>query len=269
MNKIYKNLTAVIAVFLLIVVSTAIVYAYSTGITGRTKKSASAGCSCHSPSFSASTTVTITGPDTLNPGQTAQFTLTVSNSSQAGAGVDIAVDRGSLSPANNQLRSQDGELTHNSPITFVSGTVSVPFSYTAPSTTGLDTIYATGNAVNLNSNSGGDLWNYAANKKIIISNTSSIREISAKHPSDFELQQNYPNPFNPVTKIRFAVPVSSNATLTVIDISGRTISELFKGNIKAGNYEYTFDGSTLSSGIYFYRLQSDNFSEIRKMTLVK
>lgn len=269
MKKIYKNLTGVTGVLLILAVSTTIVYAYSTGITGRTKKSASAGCSCHSPSFSSSTTVSITGPDTLNPGQTAQYTLTVSNSSQAGAGVDIAVDRGSLSPTNNQLRSQDGELTHNSAISFVSGTVSVPFSYTAPSSLGFDTIYATGNAVNLNSNSGGDLWNFAANKKIVIANTSSIREIGLNQPSNFELEQNYPNPFNPATKIRFSVPLSSNVTLTVMDITGRIISELYKGNIKAGNYEYTFDGSNLSSGIYFYKLQTDNFSQIRKMSFVK
>jgi hypothetical protein len=269
MSKIKNKLTFVTAVLLVLVVSTAIVYAYSSGITGRTKKSASAGCSCHSPSLSTSTTVTIAGPDTVNPGQTVQFTLTVSNSSLAGAGVDIAVDRGSLSPSNSQLRSQDGELTHNSPISFVSGTASVPFSYTAPSTTGFDTIYATGNAVNLNSNSGGDLWNYASNKKIIIANTSSIREIGTNLPSNFELNQNYPNPFNPVTKIRFAVPVSSNVSLTVMDITGRIISELFKGNIKAGNYEYTFNGSNLSSGIYFYKLQTDNFTQIKKMTLVK
>lgn len=269
MNRIQNKLTAVIAVLLLLAVSTAIVYAYSSGITGRTKKSASAGCSCHSPSLSSSTTVTIAGPDTLNPGQTAQYTLTVSNSSLSGAGVDIAVDRGSLSPSNNQLRSQDGELTHNSPISFVSGTVSVPFTYTAPSTTGFDTIYATGNAVNLNSNSGGDLWNFLANKKIIVANTSSIKEIGSKLPSNFELNQNYPNPFNPATKIRFSVPVSSNISLTVMDITGRTISEVFKGNIRAGNYEYTFNGSNLSSGIYFYKLQTDNFSQIRKMTLVK
>jgi photosystem II stability/assembly factor-like uncharacterized protein len=88
-------------------------------------------------------------------------------------------------------------------------------------------------------------------------------------PSEFSLKQNYPNPFNPSTKIQFAIPASQRVSLKVFDITGREVANLVDEFLSAGNYLYDFDGSKLSSGIYFYRLISGNFSEIRKMTLIK
>ncbi|HMS64641.1 MAG TPA: YCF48-related protein [Ignavibacteria bacterium] len=88
-------------------------------------------------------------------------------------------------------------------------------------------------------------------------------------PQKFELSQNYPNPFNPVTKIKFAVPFSGFTSLKVYDISGKEVSNLINSNIQAGTYEVLFDGSNLSSGVYFYKLESNAYSDTKKMFLLK
>jgi hypothetical protein len=85
----------------------------------------------------------------------------------------------------------------------------------------------------------------------------------------FTLNQNYPNPFNPSTKISFAIPKSSFVNLTVFDMIGRSVSVLMNENKPAGNYEVNFDASDLSGGVYFYKLQTGDFTETRKMILTK
>lgn len=88
-------------------------------------------------------------------------------------------------------------------------------------------------------------------------------------PKDFALAQNYPNPFNPSTIIEYQLPKVSNVNLKVYDILGNEIVTLVNENKAAGVYEIEFDASRLSSGIYFYQLITDNFSNIKKMTLIK
>ena len=88
-------------------------------------------------------------------------------------------------------------------------------------------------------------------------------------PAEFSLSQNYPNPFNPVTKISFSIPDNSYTKLTVYDISGKQVAELVNGELEAGSYNIDFDASQLSSGTYFYRLESGSFAEVKKMILVK
>ncbi len=86
----------------------------------------------------------------------------------------------------------------------------------------------------------------------------------------YKLNQNYPNPFNPQTRISYALPHASTVTLRVYDVIGREVATLLQNEKKlTGTYEVIFDASNLPSGIYFYRLQADNFVETRKMTLVK
>lgn len=94
-------------------------------------------------------------------------------------------------------------------------------------------------------------------------------EEEAGELSEFRLHQNYPNPFNPVTKITFDIPRSVEATLKVYDLKGSEIALLVSGKLQAGKYETDFNAAGLSSGVYFYRLQAGDFSDIRKMTLVK
>lgn len=88
-------------------------------------------------------------------------------------------------------------------------------------------------------------------------------------PNKFTLEQNYPNPFNPSTKISWQSPAAGWQTLKVYDILGNEIATLVNEEKPAGTYEIEFDGSVLSSGIYFYKLTAGAFSETRKMLLMK
>lgn len=88
-------------------------------------------------------------------------------------------------------------------------------------------------------------------------------------PKTFELNQNYPNPFNPETKIKFALPKEGFVKLSVYDASGREIESLINQKLNAGTFEVTWNGANLSSGIYFYTLKTEGFSETKKMILVK
>ncbi len=99
--------------------------------------------------------------------------------------------------------------------------------------------------------------------------TVNITQTGSAVPSKYSLKQNYPNPFNPVTNISFDLPNSGMVKLTVFDIMGREITTLVNENLNAGTYNYQFNASKLSSGIYFYRLFSNNFVDTKKMTLLK
>lgn len=85
----------------------------------------------------------------------------------------------------------------------------------------------------------------------------------------FALSQNYPNPFNPTTKINFTLPGNSYVKLEVFDISGRMVQELVNDFRLAGSYEINFNAINISSGAYFYRLSTPNFTDVKKMLLVK
>jgi len=98
---------------------------------------------------------------------------------------------------------------------------------------------------------------------------TGINQISDLVPQRYTLSQNYPNPFNPVTKINYELRVTNHVSLKVYDILGKEVFVLVNEKQNAGSYEVDFDGSNFSSGIYFYKLQTDNFSEIKKMTLMK
>ncbi len=87
--------------------------------------------------------------------------------------------------------------------------------------------------------------------------------------TQFDLFQNYPNPFNPSTTIKFSVPKETNVKLSVYNVLGQEVAELLNGRIKEGSYEITFDGNKMSSGVYFYRLDAENYSTIKKMILQK
>jgi WD40 repeat protein len=96
----------------------------------------------------------------------------------------------------------------------------------------------------------------------------AVDEISSQ-PLHFELSQNYPNPFNPSTRIQYSVSSSEKVTLKVYDVLGREIATLVNERKSPGMYEVQFDGSGLSSGMYFYRLQAGNFVDTKKFVLLK
>jgi hypothetical protein len=93
-------------------------------------------------------------------------------------------------------------------------------------------------------------------------------------PEAYQLGQNYPNPFNPQTSIRFQMPEAAQVQLDVYDVMGRRVRTLLSGRLEAGQYDAVWDGTDASgravaSGAYFYRLQSDDFTETRQMLLLK
>jgi len=105
--------------------------------------------------------------------------------------------------------------------------------------------------------------------KIMDINTIGIRKIFNEVPDAFTLYQNYPNPFNPSTNIRFSIKDAQFVSLKVFDINGKVISTPVNQKLASGHYEVTFDSNILSSGLYFYRLTAGNYSETKKMVLVR
>lgn len=91
----------------------------------------------------------------------------------------------------------------------------------------------------------------------------------AVHPDGYALYQNYPNPFNPATSIAFDLPTAVQVSLRVYDITGREVATPADDVYPAGHHELAFDGGSLPSGVYFYRLQAGSFTECRKMVLLK
>ncbi|KAA3635493.1 MAG: T9SS C-terminal target domain-containing protein [Calditrichaeota bacterium] len=94
-------------------------------------------------------------------------------------------------------------------------------------------------------------------------------ELNNGLPSEFSLAQNYPNPFNPTTSIEFSLPASSSVTLEVFNVLGQKVDELANGHFSAGSHIVEFDASEHSSGVFFYRLSSDQGIQTKKMLLVK
>lgn len=98
---------------------------------------------------------------------------------------------------------------------------------------------------------------------------TSISQIYGQTPDKFSLRQNYPNPFNPETIIRFDIPKSEFVTLEIYNILGEVVSVLVNEELNPGSYEYTFNGSMYSSGIYFYKIIYGDFIQTKRMLLVK
>lgn len=98
---------------------------------------------------------------------------------------------------------------------------------------------------------------------------TGIAVISTGIPEKYMLYQNYPNPFNPQTDIKFDIAKSGFVSLKVYNVLGKEVKQLYSGNLNAGKYEFRFNGSDLSSGIYFYKLETGTYSQVMKMLLIK
>ncbi|MBN1632752.1 MAG: T9SS type A sorting domain-containing protein [Ignavibacteria bacterium] len=99
--------------------------------------------------------------------------------------------------------------------------------------------------------------------------TTGLSQIGNELPTKYDLAQNYPNPFNPTTKINFAIPKQGLVTLKVYDVLGREVANLVNDVKAAGNYTIDFDASYLASGVYFYRLDVNGFTDVKRMMLIK
>lgn len=115
------------------------------------------------------------------------------------------------------------------------------------------------------------IWEQKVNNKIALVEAFMTDFITYynNNPERYLLLQNYPNPFNPITNILFEIPYNSQVKLTIYDILGKKITTLVNGNLKVGRYEVDWDASGYPGGVYFYKLETRDFSEVRKMVLLK
>jgi hypothetical protein len=107
------------------------------------------------------------------------------------------------------------------------------------------------------------------NSALLMQNLTGIHGNNGETPVNFKLYQNYPNPFNPATVISFDMPNDGFASLKIYNAIGQEVSVLVDGMIRAGAYQKVFNAKDLPSGIYFYKLVTENFSEVKKMSLIK
>jgi len=103
----------------------------------------------------------------------------------------------------------------------------------------------------------------------LVNVVTDVRDLQNGTPVTYELSQNYPNPFNPTTMIRFAIPQEGMVNVKVFNTLGQEVATLVNEYRTAGNYEVDFNASSLTSGVYFYTITSNNFTLTKKMMLLK
>lgn len=245
---------------------------FPTGYVGTTKKGGvNLGCICHGSSPTTGVSVNFSGPDSVAMGQTVTFTISVSHGPGITGGFNVAVNTGDINivAGDTTVRKQDGELTHTHPKLFASDTARWSFTYTAPNSPTVDTLFATGNSTNNDNTSDNDEWNWSDNKPLRVYNPIGIINLS-ETAREFNLSQNYPNPFNPVTQIKFSIAKSSEVKIVIYDILGNIAAIPVSGNLKQGEYVADFNGSQLASGAYFYSLIINGEKvSTKKMLMIK
>ena len=112
---------------------------------------------------------------------------------------------------------------------------------------------------------GGGVWRRPLSEMTTSVQQSSNRDV----PKDFALEQNYPNPFNPSTRIKFQVPSSGFMSLRMYDVLGREVATLVNEELKAGSHEATFDATGLASGVYYYQLRAGEFTQTKRLLLLR
>ena len=115
----------------------------------------------------------------------------------------------------------------------------------------------------------GDMMVIVHNALNMVRGITDIEDESASVPRQFSISQNYPNPFNPTTAIAFNLPTKADVSLEVYNVLGQRVANLNPGEMAAGKHILTFDASNLSSGVYFYRLNAGDYTNTRKMTVLK
>lgn len=251
--------------FILVLIISNILYTYPTGISGRTKKSGTSGCSCHGSSPTISLPVTITGPDSLALGMSASYTLTITSANGSAGGLDVATRSGVLSVNQTGTKLMNGEIVHSAAKSFSGGSVSFTFNYTAPNSNTVDTIFSTG----LSSTGGtSGAWNWS-NKRVKVYTVAGTIQNTTIQPDSYSLSQNFPNPFNPLTSIVYSLKETGGVMLQVFDMSGKLMSTLVNSQQKRGEYKVDFDANNLASGVYYYTLRTKDFSETKSMVLIK
>ncbi len=140
----------------------------------------------------------------------------------------------------------------------------VSFNSGFPNVQVYDLKYKIGNGIILAATHGRGCWTFNLNAIIGIE-----PDPFGQIPKDYKLNQNFPNPFNPSTNIRFGLPKSSFVKLTVYNILGKEVATLVNTRLNPGTFEIHWDASNYASGVYFYKLESEGFTQTKRMLLVK
>ncbi len=114
-----------------------------------------------------------------------------------------------------------------------------------------------------------DLTIYSRPVHVNVIDPTGISENKSILPQKYELYQNYPNPFNPVTKIKFDLPEEAKVKIEIVNVLGQPVATILNTKKSAGYHQINFDANGFASGVYFYTIQTENFSKVKKMMLVK
>jgi len=276
-----------IALIFSVVIAIAVIANISeTSLIGCTELNGS-GCVCHSVERDTSVHVWVEGPDTLIIGQTGYYKMFLTGGPAEAGGYNVAGRFGEmvlLDTFSFKHPLVPNELTQAFSLPFPSpiDTISWAFGYTASDTSAAwDTIYSCGLSLVWDSIPDPfDRWNFGAKFPVKVELPANIDKENL-FVKDFKLYQNYPNPFNPTTKIKFTIPfvdthrdASLNTTLKVFDILGNEIATLVNEELPPGEYEVEFNSMRLinqapASGVYFYKLDVNSYSETKKMVLLR
>ncbi len=252
------------------------------GIVGMTRKNG-IGCKCHNIDPTPSVRVWIAGPDTLSPGESGVYTVSIAADSTRTAGFNIASAVGILTVVDSvHTYWYEDEMTHVTPRPADGmDSVSWQFGYVAPDhVDGMitDTLFSVGNSTNQDTMAtDADHWNFGDDFLVTVMDVTDAKSEGGHGvPGRFAIHQNYPNPFNPTTTVVFDLPVNSSVTASLFDVAGRLVAILEKGFYPAGTHSLHIDAGrlTLSSGIYLCRLEAVSIhgkiaASTIKMALVK
>ena len=233
------------------------------------------GCVCHTVEIDTSVQVWVVGPESLFVGQTGLYRMFMAGGPAEAGGYNVAGRFGEMVLVDTlsfQHPLSMNELTQAFSLPFLStqDTIFWEFGYKAlDAINEWDTIYSCGLSLVWDSIPDFyDRWNFGPKFPVKIFTVTSNDE-NINQPDEFVLYQNYPNPFNPTTTISWQSSISRRQTLKIYDAQGIEIKSLVDEYRPAGSYEVIFDASEMSSGIYFYKLESNEFSITKKMLLLK
>lgn len=233
------------------------------------------GCVCHTVERDTSVSVWVEGPETLYVGQTGYYKMFMAGGPAEAGGYNVAGRFGEMVLTDSfsyQHPMAMNELTQAFSLPFPTpqDTIYWEFGYKAYETSPeWDTIYSCGLSLVWDTIPDfHDRWNFGPKFPIRILTLTGIKE-NKTHPGEFILSQNYPNPFNPKTNIGFRIANSGFVSIKVYDVIGNEVVTLISEEKSPGEYEVVFSGNELPSGIYYYRIESNGFTETKKMILLK
>jgi hypothetical protein len=233
------------------------------------------GCVCHSLERDYSVHVWVEGPESLYVGQTGIYKMFMAGGPAEAGGYNVAGRSGEMVLVDSfsfQHPLSMNELTQafSHPYPTPQDTIYWEFGYKVLDSSILsDTIYSCGLSLVWDTIPDfHDRWNFGPKFPITILSATNVNTNSSL-PQEFVLYQNYPNPFNPSTNIGYRISDFGFVSIKIYDALGKEVSTLVNADKSPGEYIVKFDASELPSGLYFYRLTQGNFSETKKMLLLK